>query len=48
MIRVQRATPARPATTPSDDVPDDPVMRLVEIGLAVLAVAAALVLALLR
>jgi hypothetical protein len=42
MIRVQPATPA------TDDEPDDLAMRLVEIGLAVLAAIAAGVLALAR
>ena len=42
MIRVQPATPA------TDDEPDDLAMRLMEIGLAILAALAAGVLALLR
>jgi hypothetical protein len=42
MIRVQPATPA------TDEEPDDLAMRLVEIGLAVLAAIAAGVLALVR
>jgi hypothetical protein len=43
MIRVQPATQAT-----SNDEPDDLAMRLVEIGLAILAVVAAGVLALVR
>jgi hypothetical protein len=31
-----------------DDVPDDPAMRLIEVGLAILALAAAGILALVR
>ena len=42
MIRVQ------PATATEPDVPRDPVMRLVEVGLAVLAIVAAGILALIR
>jgi hypothetical protein len=42
MIRVQPAAPV------ADDEPDDRAMRVVEIGLALLAVAAAALLALLR
>jgi hypothetical protein len=42
MIRVQ------PATVADDDVPDDPAMRLIEVGLAILAIVAAGILALTR
>ena len=42
MIRVHRATPA------PEGEPDDLAMRFVEIGLAILAIAAAGVLALIR
>ena len=42
MIRVH------PATASDDDVPRDPVMRLVEVGLAIVAIAAAGILALIR
>ena len=39
---------AQPATPATEDDPDDPVMRLVEVGVALLAVIAAGILALLR
>ena len=42
MIRVQ------PATVAEDGVPQDRAMRLVEVGLAILAIAAAGILALIR
>jgi hypothetical protein len=42
MIRV------RPATAADDDIPQDRAMRLVEVGLAILALAAAGILALIR
>ena len=42
MIRVH------PATAAEDDLPEDRAMRLVEVGLAILAFAAAGVLALIR
>jgi hypothetical protein len=45
MIRVQ---PATPATSATDGEPDDLAMRVIEIGLAVLAAVAAGVLALVR
>jgi hypothetical protein len=40
--------PVQPAASVADDEPDDIAMRVVEIGLALLAVAAAALLALLR
>ena len=43
MIRFHPATAAG-----EDDVPADPTMRLIEVGLAILAIAAAGLLALLR
>jgi hypothetical protein len=42
MIRVHSATAAE------DDAPDDPAMRLIEVGLAILAIVAAGILALTR
>jgi hypothetical protein len=42
MIRVH------PASSTEGDVPRDPVMRLVEVGLAILAIVAAGILALVR
>jgi hypothetical protein len=42
MIRVH------PATAADDDIPQDRAMRLVEVGLAILALAAAGILALIR
>jgi hypothetical protein len=41
MIRVDRATPA-------ENVPEDPAMRLIEVGLAILAIVAAGILAFIR
>jgi hypothetical protein len=41
MIRVHPATAA-------DDVPEDPAMRLIEVGLAILAIVAAGILAFIR
>ena len=43
MIRFHPATAAG-----EDDVPTDPAMRVIEVGLAIVAIAAAAVLALLR
>ena len=42
MIRVH------PATAADDDTPDDRTMRVIEVGLAIFAIAAAAVLALIR
>lgn len=42
MIRIH------PGTAAEDDLPRDPVMRLIEVGLAILAIVAAGILALIR
>jgi hypothetical protein len=42
MIRVH------PAASADDDVPNDPAMRLIELGLAVMAIVAAAILAFIR